>query len=236
MHLLDLPVSIRSLIMYKAIFYKEWIKLRAAFLVLFSINLLVLLQILLTVSYSIRINSGEMYWYNVIYRNDLFYNSLFYIPLLIGLVVLAVQFTPEIAADRLKLTLHLPASDQFILLSTLSVGTIIILILYFVIVLGLFIVSSIFFPVQIYYSALLTLLPKFLAGISLYWAGAMIFVESKWVKRIILIIIALAFVDILFLGNYIEIYTRIMPAMFFISLILSVSILISGHRFRRGVR
>ncbi len=222
--------------MYKAIIYKEWIKLRAAFWLLLIIDLLVLLQILLTVSYNIRIHSGEIYWYNVIFRNDLFYNSLLYIPLLIGLVVLAVQFTPEIVADRLKLTLHLPASDQFILLSTVSVGTIIILTLYLIILLGLFIVTLLFFPWQIYNSALLSMLPKFLAGLVLYWAGAMIFVESKWAKRIILTFLALTFVETLLLGNYFEIYTRVMPVMFLISLILSVSILISGHRYRRGVR
>ena len=222
--------------MYKAIFYKEWIKLRAAFYVLLTISILFLVQILLIISYNTRLQSGELYWYNVIFRNDLFYNSLFYLPLLIGLVILAVQFTPEIAADRLKLTLHLPAKDQFILLSTVSVGTTIIFVLYLIIILGLYIVTSMYFPRQIYYSALLTMLPKLLAGIALYWAGTMIFVESLWAKRIILTIVALLFIQTLFLGNYIEIYTRIIPAMFILSLILSISILISGHRYRRGVR
>ncbi|HID38825.1 MAG TPA: hypothetical protein EYP36_04850 [Calditrichaeota bacterium] len=222
--------------MYKAIFYKEWIKLRASFFVLLIISLLFLVQILLIVSYNARVYGEEIYWYNVIFRNDLFYDSLFYLPLLIGLIVLVVQFAPEIAADRLKLTLHLPAKDRFILLSTVSVGTILILILFMFIVLGLYIVTLFFFPWQIYYSALLTMLPKFLAGLALYWAGTMIFVESMWIKRIILTIIALLFIQTLFLGNYIEIYTRIIAAMFIISLILSISILISGHRYRRGVR
>ena len=222
--------------MYLAIFYKEWIKLRSASLVLLIISVLFIVHIWLTASYNMRINGGEIYWYYVIYRNDLFYNSLFFLPLIIGAVVVTVQFTPEMSADRLKLTLHLPASDTFILLSTVSVGTIFICILYFVILAGLFLVIMMYFPIQIFISALLTILPKLLAGLALYWAGAMIFIESNWVKRILLTVASLIFIQALYISNFIEAYTRMLPGIFVISLVFSISVLISGHRYRRGAR
>lgn len=224
--------------MINSILYKEWLKIRWAYLIMFGVFLLVLAKIGLQVAYDIRQMDANGYWYNVVIRQMVFYSWLLYIPVLSGIVTGSVQFTPEIGDKRLKLTLHLPMNESKILLTMTSIGFVLLAIQYLVVYLILSVIVLHFFPVQILSSVLITSLPWFLAGLIAYLATTMIFTEPVWVQRVLLIIVSWFFVNTYLIfsarGGY-EIYSHSMPWFIVLSLFYIISILTPAQRFRRGV-
>ena len=116
--------------MIRALFFKEWLKIRWAVLAMLGLFLLAVVIIALNLSYDLRVRNANGYWYNVIIRQMIFYNLLAYIPSLAGIVIGITQFYPELSARRLKLTLHLPLPENKILFTMISFGVSTILLLY----------------------------------------------------------------------------------------------------------
>ena len=192
--------------MYKALFYKEWLKTRWAILISAGFLLLALIKMVLEISYNIRLMDAKNYWYQIVMLGHMYYYDLLFLPTLIGLAIAITQFAPEIKDNRLKLTLHLPMPENTILLMMVSYGIVNILALF---ILGegfLVALSAQFFPAEINLSALLTTMPWFLSGIVAYLATAAVFVEPLWPRRIIMSIFFILFVGSLLHDNLYEIY------------------------------
>ena len=148
--------------MFKAIIYKEWLKIRWGLLAMTGISLLVLVNILLHVSHDIKFEGANGYWAIVIFRGYQFYGSLRLVPLLIGVVIAFSQFLPEILLNRLKLTLHLPARENKLLFQMILVGFTALFILFLFTLLILAVITSIYFPSEVLSSVLITSLPWFI--------------------------------------------------------------------------
>jgi len=222
--------------MTKALFYKEWLKIRWAFLIIGTLFILDIIKIALNISYDIRFIGANNYWYQITIMGHLFYTDLNYLPLLAGIALAAFQFAPEIAADRLKLTLHLPLKENNILLTMVGLG---ILFLFFTFLITYVLFASVilhFFPMEILASVSITCLPWFLAGINGYLATALIFVEPVWLKRIVLGIITLSYVDMFLYNLKYNQYTFSIDIFIFMTILLVITILYPGQRFRKGVR
>lgn len=221
--------------MFKAIIFKEWLKIRWATFFLAVIALFLLLNILLNVSHDMKFMEARVYWYNVVFRQRLFYHGLMYLPVLSGIILALAQFMPEMSANRLKLTFHLPVKENNVLLQMLSVGFVSLISLFVITLLLLIIIVQIYFPKEVLWSVLMTSAPWFLAGITAYFAVSMLVTEPLWRKRILLILIVYGYLDTLFYLFGYNLYERSLPEFTVLSLLFSISILYSGYRFRKGV-
>ncbi len=221
--------------MFKAIIYKEWLKIRWCYIGMAVFTLFVLLYIHLKLAHDMKFSEATSYWYYVIFRGLKFYLQIKYIPFLAGLVVALTQFIPEINMKRLKLSLHLPMRENTILVQMMSVGIVSLILLFALAILILSVITLNFFTVEILRSVLITTLPWFLAGLVAYFAVSMIILEPLWSRRILLILISYGFISCLFKSYWYNLYSNSLPIFIVLGLFFSTSILLSAHRFRKGV-
>ncbi len=221
--------------MVKSIFYKEWLKIRWAFLAMGILFAGVLIYIYASVGHTFRFNEAPGYWYNIIYRGVKYYSFLQYLPLLAGLVIATVQFVPEIQRKRIKLTFHLPVDEYNVLLAMTGIGYVSLLVIFIVSALCFLAAGYVFFPSNIVHSALGTILPWYLLGLSAYSLASYIILEPMWKRRILYILFAVGFGKLFLNAWFYNIYDRVLLIMIVVTLLLSVSVIYSGHRFKKGV-
>ncbi len=222
--------------MFKALGYKEWMKIRGAVLIAAITFLLVFINTALSLSYIMRTGEPNLYWNNLIFRMSLYYSFLEYLPLIAGIIIAFTQYFPEISENRLKLTLHLPLNEKSIVLNMIAFGTLVLLALFLFTIFLFALLILHFFPKEFLYSFLITTAPWFLAGLTVYWLGAAIFIEPIWLyRRIFLIVITLAYIMLLYAPKGYNNYAVSIHWFAILSLSLSVSALISTARFKKGV-
>ena len=222
--------------MFKSVFFKEWLKIRWAAAGVLIAFLLMLAYIYLNTSYYMRFIEPNGMWYNVVIRGMIFYGDLFiYLPLFAGILIGTTQFVPEISANRLKLTLHLPMKENVMLLTMLSIGTAVLLIVYIISYIILAIISTNFFPVEVLWSLIITSLPWFLAGLIAYWAVAMISIEILWLVRVALLVVFFGFVNLLFYLDTYNTYANSIVIFILLSIFFAFQTFLSAYRFRKGV-
>ena len=98
--------------MFKALLYKEWIKLRFYWSILFVANLVFCGFLCFRIRYMYQLHDAFIIWSNWINKGFLFYRACHYVPLLLGIVLSCLQFFPETLNKRLRLVLHLPLSEE----------------------------------------------------------------------------------------------------------------------------
>lgn len=220
--------------MYKALIYKEWLKLRWTYCILAALSLLTLIYIAVSVAHDIEFNSAKAIWGAIIYLKYPFFSDIKYVFIATGVVMAIVQFFPEMNSDRLKLTLHLPVEEKKLLLQMISIGLVFIAVLYMCILAAIVIISSVHFPSEITMSAVATIIPWLLSGLAAYLAVSTIVVEPIWIKRIELLVV---FIGYLFLFDFSLDYSS--QAVLFLIItgsFFGLFILISGYHFKRGIK
>ena len=220
--------------MFKSLLYKEWIKIRLVFWLALGISLLALINIFLKVRHDILFVDAANYWYSFLFRNQIYFSILKFLPFVIGLAVAIAQYIPETVNKRIKLTFHLPVSENGVLIRMPAFGALILLAL-FLVILGLFTAgSAIFFPSNIIRASLITMLPWFLGGMATYFLVALILLEPMWIFRGLYTAVATGFVAIFFTGASIGAFGPVLLPLTLITLLLSCVVLFSGYRFRKG--
>lgn len=220
--------------MFKGIIFKEWIKLRW-FLVIYAVfALLDLGYIFLKVRHDIIFNEANSYWYGVLFMGHQYFRFLKYIPLAGGIVVAVAQFFPETVNKRIKLTFHLPRKEDAMLLTMTGYGATCLLVVY-LLVFGLFLLlCALFFPAEITAAAAVSLVPWFLAGLAAYFLGALIILEPVWLYRFLYLVAAGAFVPFFLKAGVSGSYAPLLFPLAILVALLSISLLFSGYRFRKG--
>ena len=182
--------------MIKAIFYKEWIKMRCFYplsaLFLFGATAYALLRVQRVITFK----GAAHVWEVMLEKEVVFIDILQYLPALLGVLLAVVQFVPEMAQKRLKLTLHLPFPQWKMIL--------------------------------------LTALPWYLAGLTLYLLTAWICLEPTWKRRLANLLIAVGVCRIFFLSDTPQAYDGMLP---WLALLLVCSLffpLLSVYRFKQG--
>jgi len=221
--------------MINSMIFKEWLKTRWILLSILLISLLVLSKIFLTVAYEIRFYEANNYWYNLIFRSYVFFSWMIYIPTLSGIVLAIAQYYPEMNEKRLKLTLHLPVKEETILMSMVLFGGFSLLAIFLVTILAGAIFCFYFFPAGLSWSVMMTVYPWFLAGFVAYLSAAGIFIEPRWMQRIGMIIISVAFVYCLLYLRAYSLYENSFISFTWLSLLFIVYSVYATNRFRRGV-
>jgi predicted membrane channel-forming protein YqfA (hemolysin III family) len=141
-----------------------------------------------------------------------------------------------VVQSRLKLSLHLPLPENRVMLWMVFFGGGTVAALLLVVLLALVIIALAFFPVEVMRSMLLTMLPWSLAGLAGYFLAATIIVEPRWLRRVFYILLGYGFLDALVLNVAIEAYRSSLIWFVLLAAFTLPGILLSGFRFRKGVR
>ena len=221
--------------MLKAIFYKEWIKTRWYILLAALLSLGFSLFSLFRISRILALKGGTQHLWEVMLQKDtVFVELLEYIPLLVGLVFAIVQFVPEIHHKCLKLTLHLPYSQQKMTLSMLFYGFIVLFLCFLVNYTLLYFFFSSYFASELVSIIFTTLTPWFLAGFAAYLFTAWICLEPTWRYRITNSIIAVLLLRIFFLSSTPGAYVTFTPYLVIFVILLFPLSWLSIKRFKEG--
>ena len=226
--------------MVKSLLYKEWLKIRWSFFGLVLLNLLVVISICIPIYNDFKFYKANEIFGGVVSWGYLFYIDLMYIPLATGILLAIFQFFPEMNANRLKLSLHLPMKESKLLTIMLWHGLSLLMCLFVLdsILISLF--TSIFFPSDVISSYLIVSLPWFLAGLTGYIFISIIFVEPSWSRRILYLVLGVGFVswyyDTFTFAGFSFIFSKSYPYFILVTILLTPIILFSGNNYKRGIK
>lgn len=226
--------------MIKSLVYKEWLKVRWSFIGLVLINLIVVINICISLFNDFKFYKPNQIYDGVLSWGYVFYIDLMYIPLATGILLGVVQFFPEINSSRLKLTLHLPMKEGKSLLTMQWYGLGLLILLFLVDAVVISILTSTYFPAEVVSSFLMVSLPWFLAGLTAYIFISLIFVEPSWSRRILIAAAGIGFVNLLF-SNIIAmgieaVFCKSYFYFILITFLLTPIILLSGYNYKKGIR
>ncbi|MGV8826938.1 MAG: hypothetical protein ACWA6U_01335 [Breznakibacter sp.] len=222
--------------MINALLYKEWIKLRWVFWLVLLGGLLVELYLFIRVGRSFRIAGAGHIWDVVVNRNQFLFADMRFWPLVAGSALALMQFIPEVSMKRLKLTLHLPMDEGRIILSMLSFGLLALMLAFGLQLLVLLGGISHFFAAPFVVSAISTVIPWYLGGLSAYLLIAFVCIEPSWTRRFINALVGIILVQLFFISTVPGAYCGFSGAMVFIPMVAMLWVFISVFRFKIGVQ
>lgn len=221
--------------MIKAIFYKEWIKMRwfclvaALFLAGFTAYALLRVQRVITFKGAAHI------WEVMLEKEVVFIDILQYLPVLLGVLLALVQFIPEMTHKRLKLTLHLPFPQRKMILLMMGVGLAALAVLSAVQAFVLWCYFHTLLAPELVSRILLTSLPWYLAGLALYPLAAWVCLEPTWRRRVADILVAVGVCRLFFLSETPQAYDGMLPWLLALLLLCVLFFpLLSVYRFKQG--
>ena len=220
--------------MYKAILYKEWLKIRWVVLGAVIACLGFLIYIGLNVRQYFEMNDPINVWIYLIQKKVLYYSIIKFIPIFAAIILAIIQFVPEMAKKRYRLTFHLPFSETKSLLFMSVIGLTFVLLFAIILLMGLAIIGSIYLPAEVTISSLISVLPWLLAGFVGYLAAAAIVLDPSWKYRVLLVLFFAPFIQSLFLARGYYEYKYSIGIYFLISLLFGIIILFPGYRLRKG--
>ncbi len=222
--------------MYKAIFYKEWLKIR--WVVFGSIIMVIgfLSYVNLNVRQFFTMNDPINVWIFFIQQKALYYTVLKYIPVILAIVLALVQFFPEMTKNRYRLTFHLPFNETISLFLMVAVGLLVMLLISILYIIGLSITGTIYFPIELTTSSLITVTPWLLAGFITYLGMSSIVVDPSWKYRLVYMLLFAPFIQSLFLEKIYCQYTRSIGLYLLFSILYIPIIIFPGYRLRKGSR
>lgn len=182
----------------------------------------------------INAGGGSAYVYEWLTRGGRAHYDIFRdIPFLIALLLGVSQFMPEVLQKRIKLTLHLPAHELFLLYTMVLYGFLLMLAMMLVFMAVFFALDACFLTAEMHRMALDAFLPWILGGFTTYFFVAMIAMEPSWKYRFLYAVIVYELVGIFLLGgNMSEMY----PLLLGIWIIASLGMLYTANRFKIGER
>ena len=220
--------------MIKAIFYKEWIKMRwfclvaALFLAGFTAYALLRVQRVITFKGAAHI------WEVMLEKEVVFIDILQYLPVLLGVLLALVQFIPEMTHKRLKLTLHLPFPQRKMILLMMGGGLAALAVLSAVQAFVLWCYFHTLLAPELVSRILLTSLPWYLAGLALYPLAAWVCLEPTWRRRVADILVAVGVCRLFFLSETPQAYDGMLPWLLALLLCVLFFPLLSVYRFKQG--
>jgi hypothetical protein len=218
----------------KSIIYKEWIKIRWTFLAFFSLGIIALAIMFLKVRHDILFVDAVNYWYSFLFRGSPYFTLLKFLPLVAGLGISIAQYFPETVNKRIKLTFHLPVKENEILLKMHFFGSACIAAMFLFFIVAFIAGSFIYFPSEIIKPSLITITPWFLGGIATYFLTALVLMEPIWLYRGLYTVVSAGFITFFYSGAVIGGYKPVLPALAIFMILLSIVVLFSGYRFRKG--
>lgn len=220
--------------MKKAIYTKEWLKTRLSFFLSCSMAVAVAVYAVLSMNRLIELKGVDHFWLIMLLKDNMFVDILKYTPVLIGIAIGVSQMVPEMSQKRLKLTLHLPFSQNKLIALMLSVGLLELLGVFLLQLSIIYIYDSSILPYELVNRVLLTTLPWYFAGFTAYLFTAAICLEGTWKMRIILGLLCVSILMLYFLQPTPEAYNGMVLIIILFSLLLTLLSFGSVIRFKEG--
>jgi hypothetical protein len=214
--------------------YKEWIKLKW-FLIMYALfAVLVIGYIFLKVRHDMVFNEPKSFWYGILFKGYQYFKYLKYVPLMGGIMIAVAQYFPETVNKRIKLTFHLPREENAMLLTMMGFGTTCLVCCYLLVIMFFGFFSTLFFPAEIISAATISILPWFLAGLAAYFWVALVLLEPLWLFRLLYFLAACGIIPFFLKQGVSGSYAPVILKLSGIVALLSISLLFSGYRFRKG--
>jgi len=220
--------------MWKSVIYKEWLKIRWFTIIYAALSMLAISYLFLRVQHDTTFNEAKNYWYFILFKGFKYFDPIKFIPMVGGLLVSIAQYFPETVNKRIKLTFHLPINENKVLISMMGFGTGCLLAVYIVLLLLFTGISTLYFPSDLIIPAIITVIPWFLAGFVSYYLVALIVLEPVWKYRFLYVLVAATFIPLFFESGPAAAYKPVNITLALLSIILSIALLFSGYRFRKG--
>ena len=227
--------ALRKPSLFSATLYKEWIKLRLYWVLLLVGSVGFAAFLCLRLRNVHQFHDAVSIWSAWIFKGYLFFASFQYVPLGAGVLLGALQFLPETLSKRVRLVLHLPLGEERVISYHLLAG-ILLLTLIFAPAVALFgITGWLYFPVEFQRNLALTLAPWLLAGFAGYLLTATLLLENAWRHRVFYLLLGGATLRLFYLGEFYDVYLRVLPGFLFWTVALFTLPLFSSYRFRKGL-
>lgn len=221
--------------LFKALSYKEWIKTRKVIGILLVLSLSVLAYSFIEVSHSIRLDDAVNVWYGFLFMDNSLPSITELLPAVAGISLALVQFVPEMTNKRLKLTLHLPASESSIVSSMLLYGYLVLVVLFSFSILVYLVGLSSIFSIAITKMLLSKLIPAFVSGLVAYGFTAWICFEPQWKQRVSNLLVAVGSLSVFFVSQQFGVYLHFGFGLLLLLLASFVLPFYSVLRFKHGV-
>ncbi len=220
--------------MLKAILYKEWIKLRWYALLAVLVTTGVAAYCLLRMDRAVTLRGAGHIWEVMVLKNAIFIDYLQFVPLLTGVLAALVQFMPEMQRKCLKLTLHLPCSQQRMVFTMLAAGVLVLVACFAVNVLVMLAYLTTVLPAGLTLNILSAAAPWYLAGLAGYLLTAWVCLEPTWRVRVAGLLVGALVVRVYFLSSVPHAYDSFLPWLAVFTLALSLLSWLSVTRFKAG--
>jgi hypothetical protein len=218
--------------MLRAIFLKEWLKLRWVGLGLLVLHVAMLGYLFLHLRHQFQIEHSEMIWYWAFELRRLLYGAIMYLPALTGVVIAVAQFGPEMIGGRFRLSLHLPLRADALVWTWVAFGALMGAALSALDAAGLYWSVRAFFPHEAAVSAVLTALPWLLGGWVGYFGATLVLLEPAVPRRVIYLALGLAFLALLYQHRGYQEYDRIILTLAAVALLFLPAVILPAHRYR----
>lgn len=222
--------------LFKALSYKEWVKTRKFVFVVLLLLAAVTVYAYIDVTYSIRVNEAVNVWYGFIFQGMSVSGLMMYLMPLSGIAMAIVQFVPEMTNKRLKLTLHLPASETRLVSAMLLFGYGVLLVLYLASMGLLSLLVGRILPAEVICMMVSQLLPWAMAELAGYGFTVWICVEPSWKQRLFNMLISLGLLAVFFVSLYPGTYSGFVWGMMLILISSFVFPFYSCVRFKQGIQ
>jgi len=220
--------------MYKAIVYKEWIKLRWFLLIMLGITLAVHMKILIMLRSAVVAKGAYHLWYMAAVKQAVFYGDIMWLGPFVGLVAALVQFVPETGKRRLRILFHLPLPHNRSLACMLGVGALSAGALCGGSALCLALSMGIYFPFEVVKSAMVTSAPWCLAAVPAYFGTVLAMVETAWWRKVVYGVVAFGLV-LLMMKRSLNVFELSMGWYGLAFALYLPTVLLPAHRFKRGI-
>lgn len=182
----------------QSIFYREWHKTRLFVIGSLVITVSVMIYILLSFAHDIRVSGLTTIVRNITVNNLQPLSAFKFVPTILGALLAIGQFIPEVTDGKLKLTLHLPFNEHYIMATLLAYGSLALFCVLSVGVLLSMIIGK-YIPFSMMNYIVMSVHPWLVSGHITYALVAASIIEPYWARRISLLPIMLTFQFILLL-------------------------------------
>jgi hypothetical protein len=220
--------------MFRALVFKEWIKLRLYWTLMCLAHFLFCVYLCLQLRHAFKLHDALSVWSNWVFKGYLFFKSDKNIPLLLGVVLGCLQFFPEILNKKLRLVLHLPMPEERAVGVHLVAGLFLLTLALLPGLLLLAVCGAIYFPREFLLNFGFIYLPWFLGGYAAYLLTAFTLVEPTWRLRITCLLFSAALLKLFYLDSFYDGWRRLLPGMALLTLALFLLPLLSANRFSKG--
>ena len=220
--------------MLKAIFYKEWLKLRLFWCLALVVHIGLIAYLLLSLRSTLLASGIVETWATMIGRDVLMVNALMYVPLITGVCIALCQWLPEMQIKRIRLTLHLPIDYTASIGAMLFCSLICLCGLFALDAIVLAVVEQLWLPRELVWRTFLTCLPWYIGGLLGYSVTSWCVLEPQWRMRCINFLIGAPLVALCFLTAQPACYIAMFPWLI-LALLATVCLpFYSVYRFKLG--